>query len=320
MDRRLHLFWPLFLIAAGVLWILIELGTIPAANLWALSYVWPLLLVGAGVSLILRPYWPYASPLISALVIAILFLSVLFAAQIGWNRVPSLGLSNGSFFGIGTERGSGHVITQSRDVKGFTAVNLAYPASVVIRQGTSESLTIEADDNIVAILRTEVVGGVLQIDNRRDHNVYINPTRPVKITITTRELRDVSFDSAGDLTIEGLSGKDFRVVLDGAGSINLDNVKLQSLKAVISGAGSLHATGTADTLTADLDGLGSFQAAGLRSQTAVVNVNGMGSADVWVESSLTANINGVGSVNYYGSPSVRRSVNGLGSVQDKGAK
>src|SRR5512138_1158380 len=126
MERKLHLFWPLVLIAAGVLWILIDLGTVPAANLWALIYVWPLLLVGAGVSLILRPYWRYASPVISALVIAALFLSVLFAAQIGWNRLPSFGLSNGTFFGMGPERGSGHVITQMRDVKGFSAVHLAY--------------------------------------------------------------------------------------------------------------------------------------------------------------------------------------------------
>ena len=39
MERKLHLFWPLALIAAGVIWILIEVGSIPAANLWALAYV-----------------------------------------------------------------------------------------------------------------------------------------------------------------------------------------------------------------------------------------------------------------------------------------
>ncbi len=320
MERRLHLFWPLALIAAGVIWILVVLGTIPAANLWALTYVWPVLLIGAGVSLILRPYWRFGSPVISAVVIAIVLLSVLFAAQLGWNQLPAVDFGHGTLFWGGTARGSGHVITQQREVKGFTSVNLAYPASVVIRQGTTESLTIEAEDNVVAALRTEVVNGVLQIDNLRDHRVYINATEPVRITITAKELKDVSFDAAGDLTIQGLNGSDFRVVLNGAGSINLENAKLQSLHASLDGAGSLHASGTADTLTIDLNGLGSFGGAALRSQKATVNVNGMGSADVWVESSLTANINGLGSVNYYGSPSVRQSVNGLGSVNNKGAK
>ncbi len=320
MERRLHLFWPLALIAAGVLWILIELGRIPAANLWALTYVWPLLLIGAGVSLILRPYWRFAGPVISALVIVILFLSVLFAGRLGWTQWPSLEFTNGTFFGHETARGSGHVITQSRDVKGFTAVSLAYPASVVIRQGTSESLTMEAEDNVIASLRTEVVNGVLEIDNLRDHRVFVTPTQPVKITITAKELRDVSFDAAGDLTIQGLNGKDFRVTLDGAGTININNATLQALNAVLSGAGSLHVSGTTGSLNVELDGLGSFDGANLRSQKASVNVNGMGSADVWAESSLVANINGLGSVNYYGNPAVSRNVNGLGSVNNKGAK
>ncbi len=320
MERRLHLFWPLALIAAGVIWILVVLGTIPAANLWALTYVWPVLLIGAGVSLILRPYWRFASPVVSAVIIAIVLLSVLFAAQLGWNQLPAVDFSHGTLFWGGTVRGSGHVITEQRDVKGFTAISLAYPASVVILQGTTESLTIEAEDNVVAALRTEVVNGVLQIDNLRDHRVYINATQPVRITITAKELKDVSFDAAGDLTIQGLNGSDFRVELNGAGSISLQNAKLQSLHASLDGAGSLHASGTADTLTIDLNGLGSFDGAALHSQKATVNVNGMGSADVWVESSLAANINGLGSVNYYGSPSVRQSVNGLGSVNNKGTK
>src|SRR5512140_1800092 len=104
MERKPHLFWPLALIAAGILWILIQLGNIPAANLWALSYVWPLLLIGAGVSLILRPYWSWASPPISALVVGVLFLSVLFAARLGWDRIPAVS-SGGSFFGVSTTRG-----------------------------------------------------------------------------------------------------------------------------------------------------------------------------------------------------------------------
>src|SRR5512140_1614326 len=140
MERRPHLFWPLALIASGILWILIELGRIPASNLWALTYVWPLLLVGAGVSLILRPYWRFAGPAVSALIIAVLFLSVLFAGQLGWNRVPAFGSDGGLFYWGATTRGSGHFVTEQRDVKGFTSVKLGYPANVLVRQGSTDSL------------------------------------------------------------------------------------------------------------------------------------------------------------------------------------
>ena len=56
--RNRSLFWPFFLIAAGIVWLLIEMHTLPLENLWALMYIWPFLLMAAGVSLILRARWP----------------------------------------------------------------------------------------------------------------------------------------------------------------------------------------------------------------------------------------------------------------------
>ncbi len=319
MDRRLNVFWPLTLIGAGVIWILIEMGRLPAANLWALSYLWPVLLIGAGVGLILRPYWRYAPALMSVLIVAVLFLGVLFAAQLGWNRVPDF--TGGAFFFNGsTQRGSGHFITENRSVHGFTAIRIDYPANFTIRQGASEALSIDADDNVVASIRTQVTGDVLEIDNVRDHNVFITPTRPVNITITVKDLKEINFDSAGTVTVQGLNTDSLTMLLNGAGNITLNNLVVKSLVANLSGVGSLQASGTADSVDARVDGLGSFNAQGLHAQRATIVLDGMGSANVWVQSDLTATVNGVGSVNYYGSPQVTKSVNGVGNIHSMGAK
>ncbi len=320
MERRLNLFWPLTLIAAGAIWILIQLGQLPAANLWALVYLWPLLLIAAGIGLILRPYWRYAGALMSALVVAILFLAVIFAAQLGWNRFPDYTFGAGSLFVGPTQRGSGHIITESRPVQGFTAVHVSYPANITIQQGAAEGLTVEADDNVVANLRTQVTGDVLEIDNLRDHRVFITPTRPVKITITVRDLKALNFDSAGTVTVQGLKTDSMTTSLDGAGTITFNNLTVKTFVANLSGVGSVQASGSADALTANVDGLGSLNAQGLRSQRATIMLNGMGSANVWVDQELTASINGVGSVNYYGSPQVSKSVNGVGNVRNMGTK
>ncbi len=56
--RNRSLFWPFFLIATGIVWLLVELRTIPLENLWALMYIWPFFLMAAGVGLILRSRWP----------------------------------------------------------------------------------------------------------------------------------------------------------------------------------------------------------------------------------------------------------------------
>ena len=153
MERRSTLFWPLTLIAAGAVWILIELGKIPVSNLWALATLWPFLLIAAGMGLILRPYWRYAGVLMSVLVVGALFLAVVFAGQLGWNRTPDRIFDGGIFFAGPAERGSGNVISQNRDVDDVSALHVAYPAHLLVRQGLTEGLTIEAEDNVVAAIQ-----------------------------------------------------------------------------------------------------------------------------------------------------------------------
>jgi len=69
MEQKRSLFGPLLLIAAGVIWLLVRSGTIPAGNLWALTHIWPFLLIAAGLGIILRSYWSYTSIVLDVLII-----------------------------------------------------------------------------------------------------------------------------------------------------------------------------------------------------------------------------------------------------------
>lgn len=319
MERKLSLFGPLFLIAAGVLWIMIEMEKLPTANLWALVYLWPFLLIAAGLGLILRSYWKYASVVIDVLVIGGAFLAVLFAPQFGWTRVPDYMFNGNVFMFSAAEKGSGHVVTESRNVRDFTVIEVSYPAQVMIRQGETESLTIEAEDNVIADLRTDVINGTLEIDalNRRLH---VAPTKPVKIIITVKDLARLHFQSAGTVQLENLKTDDLNVFLDGAGTLTLNQVQLQSLDCNLNGAGTIKASGEVNSMTIDLNGMGSFDAPDLHSQTATVKLDGAGSATLWVEKNLNAEIDGVGSIHYYGDPIIAQNIDGLGSVNRLGSK
>src|SRR5512141_289115 len=114
MERKRSLFWPLFLIAAGVIWLLVKSETIPSENLWALAYLWPFVLIAAGVGLILRSFWKYSYILLDVIVIGGALLAVFYATQLGWAR-PPLSMINidGPFIGP-TERGSGNIATETR--------------------------------------------------------------------------------------------------------------------------------------------------------------------------------------------------------------
>lgn len=320
MNEHRSLFWPLTLIAAGVLWLMISMGQVPADNLWALTHIWPYVLIALGVGLILRGLWRPLGQVVTVLVVIGAVGAVIFAPQLGWNDGPAFGDWNfGDGFGIGGERGSGVIDSETRKVSDFDSIDLDYPAEVIIKQGTTESLTIEADDNLLPQLVSEVRDGTLHIENgERDYGKRVNPSEIVRITITVKNLREVDFSTAGALTVNGLKGDSLSVFLSGAGDVTLNDLDLDKLTVSLSGAGEFSASGSATELNVTISGFGSFDSPNLKTQTANVRISGAGSATVRVEESLDASISGAGSVNYYGSPSVTQAISGAGDVKQVG--
>lgn len=320
-KKSFSLFGPILLIAAGVIWLLIQAGTIPSSNLWALTHIWPYLLIAAGVGLILKPYWKYASVLVDVIIIGGLVLAIVYAPKLGWNSPTMFAFSeNGEpFFGPGVS-GSGNVVSEIRKVSGFDAISVEYPTQVSIKQGNTESLKIKAEDNLMPNLKTEVKNGTLEIFYKKTGDKHVNPTKPVVITITVKDLTEVDFSSAGELMIDGLKTDNLDVSLTGAGNLELTEITVNKLAVNLSGAGGVTASGMADELDVNISGFGDFKGADLHVKTASVNISGAGGATVWVDSELEAEISGAGSVNYYGSPNVSKQVSGVGGVNHQGNK
>jgi hypothetical protein len=318
MQTTRSLFGPLLLIAAGAMWLLVQSGNVPASNLWALASIWPFLLIVAGLGLILRSYWSYTYLAVDIFIIGGVFLAVLFAPRMGWDT-PPLGYTFGDnqFYVGPTERGSGTMKTETRQVSDFRAVEISYPAEVVISQGTSESLKIEADDNVLPGLQTRVQNNTLEIFYKSKDKV-VRPTKPVKITIVVKDLNQVNFESAGKLEIQSLDTDSLGVSVSGAGDLKLNKITAKDLSVNLSGAGSMAATGTADNLDMNISGFGSFNGKELQTQTATISLSGAGSATARVAEKLDAEISGAGSINYYGSPDVTKQVSGVGGVTRSG--
>jgi len=321
MERRRSLFGPLLLIAAGVIWLLVKSGTIPSENLWALTHIWPFLLIAAGLGLILRSYWSYTSIVLDVILIGGAVLAILYAPQLGWTN-PSIitMINNGDFFVGPSERGSGNVVSETRDVSNFHSIAISYPARVLVKQGGKESLQIEAEDNLLPDLQTQVHNNTLEIFYKTKNGKHVNPTKTPIITIVVKDLTSMDFTSAGDLTIDNLKTDTLDVSLSGAGNLKLNKIVAKSLGVNLSGAGSMSASGTADNLNLDISGFGDFKGADLHNKDAQVDISGAGSATVWVDNNLNAQISGAGSISYYGSASVTKQVSGVGGINHLGNK
>ena len=59
--------------------------------------------------------------------------------------------------------GSGNVITQERPVSGFNKIAMSGSGELIITQGSKEGLTVEAEDNIMEYIETEVKDETLEL-------------------------------------------------------------------------------------------------------------------------------------------------------------
>jgi hypothetical protein len=229
----------------------------------------------------------------------------------------SCSLIEGRGFGSGVP-GSGNIQTETRATAAFEAISIEYPgAEIILQPGEEETVEIEADDNLLPQLSTEVLAGRLTIKNiETDWKSSVNPSQPVKITITASDINEIALPApVGNLAVNDLQTDTLKLVLSGGAQVRLNQIQVDLLDSDLSGAGDIQASGTAEEVRLILSGLGNFNAAELKSNQATVELSGMGDATVQVQEELTATLTGAGSIKYFGHPHVERNVTGAGSVK-----
>lgn len=195
---------------------------------------------------------------------------------------------------LGVE-GSGNVITESREVSGFHEIDLSGSGRVVVEVSGTESLTIEAEDNIMPLLETTVTDGRLRLDARSS----ISPTVEVVYTITAATLDGVVVSGSGIVRATAIEGSEFRVDISGSGDVEAEGTVTGLLSVSISGSGG-------------------FDGGSLIAPVGQVDVSGSGNALVSVTDDLEVTVSGSGDVEYLGSPAVELDVSGSGNVTQRG--
>ena len=188
-------------------------------------------------------------------------------------------------------RGSGELETDDRTVRGFDRVELEGAGDLIIDVGGTESLTIEAEDNLLPLLRSDVRGSTLHLDTSEP----ISPTRTITYTLGAAALEGVTVAGSGDVDVPNLSCTSFEVVVAGSGRFDLG--------------------GDCEGIDVSINGSGDVDAADLAVATASIAINGSGDVLVDVSDELRVTINGSGDVVYTGDPTTDIDINGSGDVR-----
>ncbi|WP_262923010.1 DUF2807 domain-containing protein [Hymenobacter cellulosilyticus] len=115
--------------------------------------------------------------------------------------------------------GSGPVVTENRTVTDFSRLELSVNAEVFLTQGSSRSLRVEAQQNILNVLQTNVSGERLAINYGR---VNVRRHEPIRVYITTPNLSSVHVSGSGSVVGQNAWRiDDLGLSLSGSGGINL---------------------------------------------------------------------------------------------------
>lgn len=232
------------------------------------------------------------------LIIAVISVLAIFAASCKWT--------------IGMVRGSGDIETEERDVSDFHKVHLSGVGNLIITQGDEESLIIEADDNIIPLIKTDVFRHRLTIGFKRGYNFI--PIAKIKYHLTVIDLDEISLSGAGDIDCDDFNTDRLEFDISGVGDIDF-NINAERVESTSSGAGDITLSGKVDSQEIDISGVGKYDAEELESRECSISLSGAGSATVNVSEELDVSISGVGNVNYTGSPHVEQDISGLGRVK-----
>jgi hypothetical protein len=207
--------------------------------------------------------------------------------------------------------GSGTITSETRPLAGWTAVALGCPGTLDLKIGENRGITIEAEDNILPLIETNIEQGRLMIRIKPGLRT-IRPTLPILFKAATPAIDALAVSGSGSIRAPRIEGANLDVDVSGSGDIDVASVHLTTLETRISGSGGVTIRGDADEHEARVSGSGELNAHDLTSQRAHVTISGSGSAMLRVEREIDGRISGSGSIVYSGNPSTTIRTSGSG--------
>ncbi len=214
--------------------------------------------------------------------------------------------------GITGIRGNGNVISEDRTVNSdFDVIKVQQGINLYLTQGNSTEINVEADENILNLLITEVKNGELKV--YFDKNVYRAKARNVYLTTNTiskiRTSSGASVKSENTLQVKSLdldssSGSSIKIY------VNAEEVTSKS-----SSGADIDIYGKTQTFSANASSGSSIDADKLETVDAYAKASSGANIDVNVSGKFTANASSGGDIDFEGNPTnVDKDTSSGGSV------
>jgi hypothetical protein len=211
-------------------------------------------------------------------------------------------------------RGNGNIITQTRSTGQFNSIDVSSSFDVYVKQDSSTTVKVEADENLQKYIEIENDGDLLRIKHKEGFN--LRPSHHIKVYVSSSTFK--KFDVSGSCNIYGEGKINFsdNVDFDLSGNCNVNmEVNAKKISTDISGSGSLNLKGEAKELYVSGSGSTDVKCMDLSTDNVSITISGSGDAEVNVRTKLDVKISGSGSVKYKGNATVNQDISGSGSIK-----
>ena len=230
-------------------------------------------------------------------------------------------------------KGEGNLTEEYRHTENFTGIANSTSIDVIYRKADTSGLLLEAEENLLYYILTEVEGNTLSI-RIREHTACINFTEKPLITVTSPSINDlvstgsgnmflqditgeaveIRSSGSGDINCETLDAQDLFIKISGSGNINCDETSSLYSEIKISGSGDLSLGGSCNNADITVSGSGSIYGISYLLSTAGITISGSGNVYTSISDKLTAILTGSGNIYLRGDPEIHKNVTGSGII------
>jgi len=215
-----------------------------------------------------------------------------------------------------TIKGDGNLKKETREVSNFTSLSSQGSIDVQIAYGTSNTIEVEADENLLPYIETKVEDGKLTI--RSQKNINLKSRSGIIVHVSMTSIHSLFQSGSGNIDGSGVFSNDGKteIRVSGSGNIKLEFGTFNDIALFVSGSGNINLKGnTANNVTVAITGSGNIDCSNVSSNDVDVKISGSGNVKVNAEKSIVAKISGSGNVFYKGNATnISSKISGSGKV------
>ena len=205
-----------------------------------------------------------------------------------------------------TIEGNGKLVTRNVDVKSFNALKASGVYELKLSQGSTESVKIEADENLQELFQVHNEGSKLVIEMEKLKNTNLKTKNKMRVYVTFKNLKDLELSTVGNVSSDKqLSFSDLEFRNKSVGNVDLE-LTANKISVENKAVGDVKLSGKAQDAVFTNKGVGSFKAGDFVVQTVNIENKGIGSAEVNAEKELKVSDNMMGKVKNKGNAPMRK--------------